>query len=164
MNSKVYGKKPHILSKHLPGGTENKHKNLHQIVKSTIFWDITPFSPLKVNRRFGVTYHLHLQGRSISRARNQRKSRWQSLPYATKTTVDFQRITWRYIPENSTLHNHRCENLKFSIRLVGLRDETWTRYLPDPKQYCHPSGCDFRPFPSWETNHRSSGQGISPLL
>jgi hypothetical protein len=39
-------------------------------VKSTIFWDITPCSSLKVNRRFGGTYHLHLQGR-ISRARYQ---------------------------------------------------------------------------------------------
>jgi hypothetical protein len=48
------------------------------IMKSTIFWDITPCSPLKVNRRFGGTYRLHLQGRKISRARNQRESRWQA--------------------------------------------------------------------------------------
>jgi hypothetical protein len=33
-------------------------------MKSTIFWDITPCSPLSVNRRFGGTYRLHLQGRS----------------------------------------------------------------------------------------------------
>jgi hypothetical protein len=31
--------------------------------KSTIFCDITPRSPLSANRRFGETYHLHLQGR-----------------------------------------------------------------------------------------------------
>jgi hypothetical protein len=31
-------------------------------MNSTIFWDITPFSPLKVNGRFGGTYRLHLQG------------------------------------------------------------------------------------------------------
>jgi hypothetical protein len=41
------------------------------ITKSSIFWDITPCSPLKVNRPFGVTYCLHLQGRRISWARNQ---------------------------------------------------------------------------------------------
>jgi hypothetical protein len=29
--------------------------------------------------------------------------------------VDIQRITWNYIPEDSTLHNHRCENLKSYI-------------------------------------------------
>jgi hypothetical protein len=45
-------------------------------LKNTIFWDITPRSPLKVNRRFGGTYRLHLQGRRISRARNQPESRW----------------------------------------------------------------------------------------
>jgi hypothetical protein len=32
------------------------------VTKATIFWDITPCSPLKVNRRFGGTYRLHLQG------------------------------------------------------------------------------------------------------
>jgi hypothetical protein len=29
------------------------------VMKSTIFWDITPCSPSKVNRRFGGTYGLH---------------------------------------------------------------------------------------------------------
>jgi hypothetical protein len=38
------------------------------IMKSTIFWDIKPCSPLKGNRRFGGTYRLHLQ--------SQRKSKW----------------------------------------------------------------------------------------
>jgi hypothetical protein len=41
-------------------------------------WDITSCSPLKVNRRFGGTYRLHLQSRRISRARDQRESRWQA--------------------------------------------------------------------------------------
>jgi hypothetical protein len=31
-------------------------------MKSTILSDITTCSPLSVNRRFGGTYHLHLQG------------------------------------------------------------------------------------------------------
>jgi hypothetical protein len=43
------------------------------VMKSSIYWDVTPCSPLKVNRRFGETYSLHLQGRRISRARNQHK-------------------------------------------------------------------------------------------
>jgi hypothetical protein len=50
------------------------------ILNGTIFWDITPCSPLSLNLRFGGT-------------------------------------TWRYIPEDGTLHNHRCENLK-SYRLI----------------------------------------------
>jgi hypothetical protein len=31
---------------------------------------------------------------------------------SSETPVDTQRNTWRYIPEESTLHNQRCENLK----------------------------------------------------
>jgi hypothetical protein len=33
-------------------------------MKSTISWDMTPCSPLSVNRRLGGTYRLHLQGSS----------------------------------------------------------------------------------------------------
>jgi hypothetical protein len=32
------------------------------VMKSTIFWDVTPCSPLKVNRCFGGTYGLHFHG------------------------------------------------------------------------------------------------------
>jgi hypothetical protein len=32
-------------------------------MKSIIFWDMTPCSPLSFNQRFGGTHHLHLQGR-----------------------------------------------------------------------------------------------------
>jgi hypothetical protein len=44
---------------------------------------------------------------------------------SSKTSVGFQRPTWRYVPEDSTLHNHRCKNLKSYISLVCfLRDGT----------------------------------------
>jgi hypothetical protein len=56
-------------------------------MKSNIFWNSTPYSPLKVNRRFGGTRRLHFQSRRISQqetimkevasesqARNQRKA------------------------------------------------------------------------------------------
>jgi hypothetical protein len=41
-----------------------------------MFWYIMPRSQPKVNRSFGGTYRLHFQGLRISRARNQRESRW----------------------------------------------------------------------------------------
>jgi hypothetical protein len=47
------------------------------VTKSTVFWVITPCSPMKVNLRFGGSYRLLLQDRRISRARNQPDSRWQ---------------------------------------------------------------------------------------
>jgi hypothetical protein len=36
--------------------------------------------------------------------------------YSSETSVDFQQTTWRYIPEDRTLHNHRSENLKSYIK------------------------------------------------
>jgi hypothetical protein len=53
--------------------------------KSSLFWNITPYSPLKVNRHFGGTCRFHLQVR-------------------TETSVDFQQTTRRYISEGITLH------------------------------------------------------------
>jgi hypothetical protein len=47
-------------------------------MKSIIFWDMTPCSPLSFNRRFGGTYRLHFQGRRnwfSKPARNQVASR-----------------------------------------------------------------------------------------
>jgi hypothetical protein len=44
------------------------------VTKSSVFWDITSCSPLKVNRCFGATCRRHLHGRRISEARNQREA------------------------------------------------------------------------------------------
>jgi hypothetical protein len=41
--------------------------NLLACVKGSAFWDITPYNPLKVNRRFGRKPRLQLQGPRISK-------------------------------------------------------------------------------------------------
>jgi hypothetical protein len=38
---------------------------------------------------------------------------------SSETSVDIQRITLCYIPEDSTLHNHRSENLESYIKRKG---------------------------------------------
>jgi hypothetical protein len=45
-------------------------------MKSSIFWDTTPCSPLKVNRRFGGTCRVHVQGRRICSSACYLPSRW----------------------------------------------------------------------------------------
>jgi hypothetical protein len=46
--------------------------------KSSVFWDVTPCKPLKVNRLFGATCRFQLRGRRKSQARNQRGSWWEA--------------------------------------------------------------------------------------
>jgi hypothetical protein len=41
-------------------------------MEGSVFWNITPYSSLKVNRRFGGTCCLHFQVLRISQARYQR--------------------------------------------------------------------------------------------
>jgi hypothetical protein len=112
------------------------HMASNNMSKSTIFSDITPCSPLKVNRRFGGTYCLRLQGRRLSRARNQLCSAFHLLSHrflaclifrkieatcSSETSVHFQRTTQHYIAEHWTLHNRRSEDLKsWIIRLQYL--------------------------------------------
>jgi hypothetical protein len=96
-------------------------------LKSIIFLDITPCSPLKLNKSFGRTYHLHLQDRRLNRAKYQlfllpaftlvscsaySSTLKMELIFSSETSVDFQRTTRHYIPENNTLYNHCCEHLK----------------------------------------------------
>jgi hypothetical protein len=47
-------------------------------MKRSIFWNIMPCSPLKVNWHFGGTCRSLLHGRRISQARNQRESKWEA--------------------------------------------------------------------------------------
>jgi hypothetical protein len=87
-------------------------------MKSSVFCDTTTCSPLEVNRRFGVTCRLQIQGQRIRQERNQHESGTKqscsacftnsSTPKmqatcSSETSVDFQRTTRRYIPENWTL-------------------------------------------------------------
>jgi hypothetical protein len=98
-------------------------------MKSTILWDIMSCSPLNVNWLFRRTYRLHLQGRRISRA-------WLAICFhvscsaysstlkiesicSSESTVDIQRTTQHYIPEDRTLHSHHCgKNFRFSRQHV----------------------------------------------
>jgi hypothetical protein len=45
-----------------------------------------------------------------------------------ETSVDFQRTTLRYIPEDRTLYNHCCENLKFYITLCFIKELMYGHY------------------------------------
>jgi hypothetical protein len=48
-------------------------------LKSTIFWLTMPYSPLKVNRRFRETYHIHLLALKNKPTRYQHEKRWQAV-------------------------------------------------------------------------------------
>jgi hypothetical protein len=53
---------------------------------------------------------------------------------SSKMSVDFQRTTWRYIPEDRISHNLRCENLKSSKTMMfNLKSEN--DYMTDPWLY-----------------------------
>jgi hypothetical protein len=88
------------------------------VMKIYIFWGITLCSPLKVNRRFGGTCRLHLQGLRLNEARHQAllvtcfqagfllglffELEMEAI-CSCETSTDFQRTTQRNISENRPL-------------------------------------------------------------
>jgi hypothetical protein len=87
------------------------------VMKDFIFWDITPYRQLKVNRRFGGTYRFHIKDPRMSRrlclspaftlvfllgfhssTLNMKAIR------SSETSVDFQLSICSYIPEDRTFH------------------------------------------------------------
>jgi hypothetical protein len=85
--------------------------------KSSIFWDIMPCSPLKVNLLFGgacpFIFRLCLPPAFtlVSCSVPSLTSKMEAT-CSPRTLVDFQQTTQRYVPEDRTLHNHQCENTK----------------------------------------------------
>jgi hypothetical protein len=73
------------------------------VMKSTIFWDITPCCPLKVNRRFGGTYRLFSACFHAGSCSAYSSTLKMEAICSSETSVEFQPTTWRYIPEESTL-------------------------------------------------------------
>jgi hypothetical protein len=65
------------------------------VMKSPIFWDITPCSPLKVNRLSEGTCCLHLQGRRMIKQETRMKQ--------VARSVGFQRTVWGCVTKGKTL-------------------------------------------------------------
>jgi hypothetical protein len=106
-------------------------------VKSYIFWDITPCSPLKVNRCSGGTYRLHLQCRRISRARIQRSSHQLSRWFLARLIL--QPWRWRrHVPPKhmltlNGLHGDISQETElYILRNYILKYKTWCNWPHPP--------------------------------
>jgi plasmid replication initiation protein len=57
--------------------------------------------------------------------------------HSSETVANFEWTTWCYIPEDRTLHNHHCENLKsYIINMVVLQ----TSYILPQTEMVQQSG------------------------
>jgi hypothetical protein len=74
------------------------------VMKSIIFWVMTPCSPLSFDRRFGETYRLHLATCLFAGFSELISSTLKmEAIYSSETSVETQWTTRRYIPEDDTL-------------------------------------------------------------
>jgi hypothetical protein len=108
------------------------HENSFLLQESKIDWE--EYRPLKGNRYFGGIRHLHFQVWRLMKARNQheagsKQSSGFILVYlflntemdvicSSETSFDFPRAAWRYIPEDSTTHNHWPRDTLYPLKLA----------------------------------------------
>jgi hypothetical protein len=89
-------------------------------MKNTVFWDVAPCRYF-VNRRFGGTYRLHLQGRRNPRVMNQREQLavdWVTVRYTLLTLVHRSWIS-------STLETEAIRSSETSVNKIPTR-----RHIP----------------------------------
>jgi hypothetical protein len=57
---------------------------------------------------------------------------------SSETSVDFQRTTWSYFPEDRSLHNHRREKLKSYLPALEISEEFQTQGIraKTDRPYC----------------------------
>jgi hypothetical protein len=99
--------------------------------KNSVFWDAMPCSPLKDNRCFERTCRLHIQGRrslhstcfTLVSCFAFSSNLMIEAKFSSEASVDFQRTIRRYMPEDRTLRNNRCENLKCYIFFILCREK-----------------------------------------
>jgi hypothetical protein len=86
------------------------------VMKSIIFWDMTPCSPSSFNRRFGGTYRLHMVLASLITS----TLKMEAIVFS-ETSVETRRTTRCRISEDDTLHNLMYYS---AICLVDLSNTT----------------------------------------
>jgi hypothetical protein len=87
-------------------------------MKNAVFWDLAPCRSC-LNRRFGGTYRLHLQGRKI-RERGTSVSRWLKMEtiISSETSVH-TRSTRSHIPEDGILQQPVYSHLE--LLLINIK-------------------------------------------
>jgi hypothetical protein len=76
-------------------------------------WNVTPYIRTCVYRRFGGTYCLHNQNRSMSQAFGQQGTGLKiEAILSSEMVFDFYPTSRQHIPEDSTFRSHGCENVK----------------------------------------------------
>jgi hypothetical protein len=98
------------------------------LIKGSIFCDLTPSSPTKVNRCFGGTYRIHLRSRRITAWRWQQAECTLKMDatYSSEITVDFYPTTRRLIPEAGTvLLQWICSSSSWPAQKISRKNPTF---------------------------------------
>jgi hypothetical protein len=113
--------------------------------KRTIFWNVAPFSPVNVHRRFGKTYFLHLKGRNILSKQGWNKQRAASasfffVAFSAYLLLRLYSGTVRFSGRTAPA-GHCRENLRFNSLVLTVIGQL--QYLNRCTRTCNRSLLDF---------------------
>jgi hypothetical protein len=89
-------------------------------MQNVVFWEVPPCGSCR-NRRFGLTYRLHLQSENNQRNNNTFTLKIEAI--CSSETLDYTRTTRRHIPKDGILHSHRSEKPQI-LYLNSILDST----------------------------------------
>jgi hypothetical protein len=104
-------------------------------MKSSIFWDITPCSPLNVNRHFGGTYRLLTTSFTLVTCLAYSSTLKMEATCSSETSVDIRLTTWREIPDDITLQSKPLvtkHDTEHSPEPVACTSHPYNKFLYDP--------------------------------
>jgi hypothetical protein len=149
-------------------------------INVSIFLDMTPCTPLEVNKSFGIIWTLPAAYFHYASCSAYSSNLKMEETCSSETSVDFQRPTRRYIPEDKTLHYHRCQNFKSCVnskciniiyKYIATFDDTVVtnlrilfRHLPGGKNKSHERHINFMIESNSETCMLNISWRVYPLL
>jgi hypothetical protein len=83
--------------------------------------EVTTCNPIKASRCCEGTYQLYL-GYNSTPSKKPSINRDKEATCPSETCADFYRTTRCHVPADRTLHSHRCENLKFDMKVESKFD------------------------------------------
>jgi REP element-mobilizing transposase RayT len=100
------------------------------VMKNSVFWFIMPYSPLEVDRHFGVSSRHHRQGRrmlaiclTLVSCMDYSSTLKMEATCSSASSVDFQQTKWRYISKCRT--PQLCQN--FVTRITRHFQTLWQK-------------------------------------
>jgi hypothetical protein len=118
-------------------------------LKISIFWDITPYSPLEISRYIGGTCRFYLQGCTVRKTRNQQEADSKKVLLPASMLISCMSYSWVMRMETTYSFETTIDSLNYMVscyrrrfRILILLLKFWRVYPATDLKELHFTGLD----------------------